>query len=173
MPSVNPQENVEIVLAAYARFNAGHRTVDDLGIWDEAGEFHSALEDPEASIHRGIDAIRRHYANWVDAYPDLTLEPVEAHGRGDTVFLWLHCSGRSRESGIPLSMRLAHVITMRDARITRLLVYLSKSDALRAAGPSQARWESRLRASSTASSVPLSSSSRSRSRESFSLSIRS
>ena len=137
MRSVELQENVEIVLAAYARFNSGDRTADDLEIWGEEGEFHSAPEDPESSVHRGINAIRRHYDSWVDTYPDLTLEPVEATGRGDTVFLWLHCSGRGRESGIPLSMRLAHVITVRDGRMTRLVVYLSKAEALRAAGLSE------------------------------------
>jgi len=139
MPPVAPQENVnvEVVLAAYARFNSGGKTADDLGIWDEAGDFHTAPEDPEFSVHRGIDAIRHHYASWVDAYPDLTLEPVEARGRGDTVFLWLHCSGCSRESQIPLSMRLAHVITMEAGKITRLLVYMSKPEALRAAGLSE------------------------------------
>jgi len=135
--SVELQQNVEIVLAAYARFNSGDRTADDLEIWDKDGEYHSAPEDPEFSVHRGIDAIRRHYASWVDTYPDLTLEPVEARGRADTVFLWLQCSGRGRESGIPLSIRVAHVITMRDGRMTRLLVYLSKAEALRAAGLSE------------------------------------
>jgi ketosteroid isomerase-like protein len=134
VPSVHLRENVETVLAAYARFNAGERTVEDLGIWDEAGEFHPTPEDPEFSVHRGIDAIRRHYTSWVEAYPDLTLEPVEASGCGDTVLLWLHCSGRGRESEIPLSMQLAHVITMRDGRMTRLLVYLDRNEALRAAG---------------------------------------
>jgi ketosteroid isomerase-like protein len=134
MRSVELTENVEIVLAAYARFNAGDRSADDLGIWDEGGEFHPAPEDPEFSVHRGIDAIRNHYASWVDAYRDLTLDPIEARGHGDTVFLWLHCSGRGRGSEIPLSMRLAHVITMRDGRMMRLLVYLSKSEAMRAAG---------------------------------------
>ena len=82
MRSVELQENVEIVLAAYARFNSGDRTADDLEIWGKEGEFHSAPEDPESSVHRGINAIRRHYDSWIDTYPDLTLEPVEATGRG-------------------------------------------------------------------------------------------
>jgi ketosteroid isomerase-like protein len=137
MPSVDLQENVEIVLAAYARFNAGDRSADNLGIWDEAGEYRPAPEDPEFAVHRGIDAVRHHYASWVDAYPDLTLEPVEARGRGDTVFLWVHCSGSGRESEVPLSMRLAHVITMRDGKVTRLHVYRDRAEALNAAGLSE------------------------------------
>jgi ketosteroid isomerase-like protein len=132
--SARPQENVEIVLAAYERFSAGERTPDGLGIWDERGEFRPAREDPDFAIHRGIDELRSHYASWVDAYPDLTLKPVEACGRDDTVFLWISASGRARQSGVPLGMHLAHVITMRDGKITRLLVYTSKSEGLRAAG---------------------------------------
>jgi ketosteroid isomerase-like protein len=131
------QQNVEAVLVAYARFNSGDRTVDDLEIWDEEGEFHSAPEDPELSVHRGIDAIRDHYASWVDAYPNLRLRPVEACGRDDTVFLWVCASGRSRQSGVPLGMHLGHVITMRGGKITRLHVYTGKSEALRAAGLSE------------------------------------
>jgi ketosteroid isomerase-like protein len=125
------------VLAAYARFNAGDRTPDDLAIWHEEGEYQPASEDPDFAVLRGIDAVRNHYASWVEAYPDLRLEPVEARGRGDTVFLWVHASGRGRESGIPLSMYLAHVIRMRDGRIARLLVHTSRSEALHVAGLSE------------------------------------
>jgi ketosteroid isomerase-like protein len=125
------------VLAAYARFNSGERTPDGFGIWDEEGEYHPAPEDPEFAVHRGIDAIRHHYASWVDAYPDLRLEPVEVRARGDIVFLWVHASGRGRVSEVPLSMRLAHLITMRDGKIARLLVYTSRSEALQTAGLSE------------------------------------
>ena len=134
MRSVRLERNVEQVLAAYARFNSGERTADDLEIWDENGEFHSAPEDPEFSVHRGIDAIREHYASWVDAYPDLRLKPVEARARDDRVFLWLSASGRARRSGVPLGLQLAHVITMRHGRITRLHVSTARSEAMRAAG---------------------------------------
>ena len=131
-PELN--SNIDAVLAAYARFNSGKRTADNLEIWDEKGEFRTAPDDPEFSVHRGIDAIREHYASWVDAYPNLRLMPVEACGRDDTVFLWVRASGRSRQSGVPLGMQLGHVITMRGGKITRLLVYRSRSEALRAAG---------------------------------------
>jgi ketosteroid isomerase-like protein len=134
MRSAVDDQNLAAILAAYARFNSGQRTADDLEIWHEEGEFHSAAEDPEFSIHRGIGAIRDHYASWVDAYPNLRLEPVEACGREDTVFLWLSASGQARQSGVPLGMELGHVITLRDGRITRLLVYTNRSEALRAAG---------------------------------------
>jgi ketosteroid isomerase-like protein len=136
------QENVEIVLAAYARFNAGERTPEGLGIWDEGGEYHPAREDPDFAVHRGIDALRRHYASWVDAYPDLRLEPVEARERGDIVFLWVRASGRARASGVPLGMQLAHVITMRDSKVTRLQVYTDRVEALHAAGLRNTRAES-------------------------------
>jgi hypothetical protein len=76
-----PKDNVEIVLDGYARFNAGER-VPQLWFWDPEAEYHAAREDPDAAIHRGIDAIQRQFASWVEAYPDLTVEPVEARGLG-------------------------------------------------------------------------------------------
>ncbi len=37
-------------------------------------------EDPDSAIHRGLDAVRRQYARWLDSYPDLTVEALEAAG---------------------------------------------------------------------------------------------
>ncbi len=51
------QENVEQLLAAYARFNEGDKepSLDD---WHEDGEYVASSEDPDSDIHRGIEAIR-------------------------------------------------------------------------------------------------------------------
>jgi hypothetical protein len=75
------QQNVEIVLNRYARYNAGERR-PDLGFWHEDAEYHAAREDPDSAIHRVIDAIRRQFEPWHEAYPDLRVEPLEAKGNG-------------------------------------------------------------------------------------------
>jgi hypothetical protein len=51
------QENVEVVLAGYAQFNAGERR-PELWFWHPEAEYHAAREDPDSAVHRGIDAIR-------------------------------------------------------------------------------------------------------------------
>jgi ketosteroid isomerase-like protein len=127
------RENVEAVVAAYDRFNAGER-VPDLQFWHEAGEYHASREDPDSAVHRGIGAIRAQFASWLDAYPDLRVEPLESRENGDVVFLWVRFSGHGGESGLPMEMELAHVITMRDGKAERLVEYFDRAEGLAAAG---------------------------------------
>jgi ketosteroid isomerase-like protein len=82
----------------------------------------------------GIEAVRRQFQGWIDAYPDLTVEPLEARGSGEKVFLWVRFSGHGAASGIPLEMELAHVITMRDGRVARTVEFMDRAEALEAAG---------------------------------------
>jgi ketosteroid isomerase-like protein len=127
------QTNVEIVLDGYARFNAGEQ-IPELWFWHLDAEYHAAREDPDSAVHRGIDAIRRQFASWLDAYPDLTVEPGEARGQGDKVFLWVRFAGHGAASGAPLEMELAHVYTLRDGKAVRAVEYMDRDDAVQAAG---------------------------------------
>jgi len=132
--SGNPsQENVDTVLEAYARFNAGARE-PSLEYWDENGEYIASSDDPDADTHRGIEAVRRQYARWVEAYPDLRVEPVEAKGSRDSVFVWVRFIGHGAASGLPIDMELAHVCTLRDGKTVRLAEFSDRAAALRAAG---------------------------------------
>jgi ketosteroid isomerase-like protein len=127
------QENLKFVLDGYARFNAGERK-PELWFWNEDAEYHASREDPDAAVHRGIDAVRAQFARWTDAYPDLTVEPLEAKENGDKVFLWVRFSGHGEGSGAPVEMELAHVITMRDGKAARTVEYSDRAEALEAAG---------------------------------------
>ena len=130
------RENVEIVLNRYARYNTGERR-PDLGFWREDAEYHAAREDPDSAVHRGIEAIRRQFDRWQEVYPDLKVEPLEAKENGDQVFLWVHFIGHGAESGIPMDMELAHVLTMRDGKVARLVEHMDKAEALKAVGLSE------------------------------------
>ena len=129
-------ENVKFVLDGYARFNAGER---EAGLWffTPDAEYQVAREDPDAAIHRGIDAVRGQFARWVEAYPDLIVEPLEARESGDKVFLWVRFSGHGEGSGAPVEMELAHVLTMRDGKVARTVEYFDRAEALEATGLSE------------------------------------
>jgi uncharacterized protein len=127
------QENVDFVRHGYARFNAGERTAE-LWFWQPDAEYHALRDDPDAAVHRGIDAIRKQFAAWVEAYPDLRLEILEAEGKGDHVFLWVRFVGHGAASGIPLEMELAHVYTLRDGKAARVVEYGDRSEGREAAG---------------------------------------
>jgi ketosteroid isomerase-like protein len=126
-------ENVKFVLDGYARFNAGER-VPGLWFFTPDAEYHAAREDPDHAIHRGIDAVGQQFARWVESYPDLTVEPLEAKGNGDKVFLWVRFSGHGEGSGVPVDMELAHVVTIRDGKAARTVEYFDRAEALEAAG---------------------------------------
>jgi ketosteroid isomerase-like protein len=127
------QQNVERVLDTYARFNAGERRPEFLS-WHPEGEYHAATEDPDSDIHRGFAALTRHFASWVEAYPDLKVEPLETRATGDQVFAWVHFSGHGAASGMPMEMELAHVATVRDDKVVRTVEYSDRAEALEAAG---------------------------------------
>ena len=137
------QEDVRVVLEGFARFNADEgglgwrlRTLPQtMATYVQAdAEYHTDSRDPDSTIHRGVDAITRHLANWFEAYPDLRVEPVEAKASGDKVFVWLHFSGHGAGSKVPIDMELAHVITLRDRKWTRTVEYADRADALEAFG---------------------------------------
>jgi ketosteroid isomerase-like protein len=130
------QENVQFVRDGYARFNAGEQTAE-LWFWHPDAEYHAAREDPDSAVHRGIDAIRRQFASWLEAYPDLRIEILEAKGKDDQVFLWVRFIGHGGASGIPIEMELAHVYTMRDGKAARVVEYMDKAEGLQAAGLSE------------------------------------
>jgi ketosteroid isomerase-like protein len=130
------QESLDFVLGAYARFNAGERT-PELWFWHADAEYQTAREDPDSATHRGIEAIRKQFASWIEAYPDLQVEPLDARANHDRVFLWVRFTGHGAASGAPLTMEIAHVYTLRDGKATRCVEYFDRTEALEAVGLSE------------------------------------
>ena len=127
------QENLEFVLDAYARYNAGEREPASW-FWHADGEYHTSSADPDTGVHHGIDAITKQFERWEDAYPDLRVEPQEAKDSGDKVFLWVRFSGHGAGSEVPMEMEIAHVLTLEDGRVRRTEEFMDRADGLRAAG---------------------------------------
>jgi ketosteroid isomerase-like protein len=127
------RENLDFVLDGYARWNAGERE-PELWFWHEDGEYHASAADPDSSTHRGIDAIRKQFGSWLEAYPDLRVEPLEAKEHGDEVFLWVRFVGHGASSGVPIEMEMAHVLTIRDGKVARTVEYMDRAEALSAVG---------------------------------------
>ena len=127
------QENLEIVLDGYARYNAGDR-VPQLWFWHPDAEYHVARDDPDSAVHRGIVAIRQQFASWEEAYPDLRVEVLDARANGDQVFLWVRFVGHGATSGIPIDMELAQLYTMRDGKAAKAVEYMDRDEALEAGG---------------------------------------
>jgi ketosteroid isomerase-like protein len=127
------RENVEFVLDSYARYNAGERR-PELWYWHEDAEYHASSDDPDSEVHRGIDAIRKQFERWEEAYPDLKVEPLEAKDNDERVFLWVRFVGHGAGSKLLIDMELAHVLTLKDGRVRRCEEFTDRAEALAAAG---------------------------------------
>jgi ketosteroid isomerase-like protein len=124
-------DNVCLVRAGYEWFNLGKGPPPT---WHPDGEFINSTEDPDHAIYRGIEAIGKHFQGWYDAYPDLRVEPLEVRAAGDLVFVWTRFSGHGADSGVAMSMELAHVVTIEDGRTRRIQEYVDRTEGLKAAG---------------------------------------
>ena len=73
----------------------------------------------------------------VEAYPDLQVEPLEIQTSGDQAFVWVRFSGHGAESGVPIDMELAHIVTVKGGKVLRVEEYSDRADGLKAAGLSE------------------------------------
>ncbi|HEY8002522.1 MAG: nuclear transport factor 2 family protein [Vicinamibacteria bacterium] len=138
------QESVEdFIRRGYARFNQAEREpVDEqelasLDIWHRDGVYVNSASDPDPAVHRGIEAVRRQIRQWVEAYPDLQVEPLEIRTNGDRAFVWVRFSGHGAESGIPLTMEMAHVNILEGGKLHSIEEYQERTEGLKAAGLSE------------------------------------
>jgi ketosteroid isomerase-like protein len=135
------EENVEdFIRRGYARFNGAEREPLDevelasLDIYHPDSVYVNDANDPDPGIHRGIDAVRGQIGRWVEAYPDLQVEPLEIQTNGDVAFVWVRFSGHGAGSGVPIDMELAHVVTVEAGKVRRVEEYTERADGLEAAG---------------------------------------
>jgi ketosteroid isomerase-like protein len=135
------QESVEdFIRSAYARFNraepdpSGQRELASLDFWHPDGVYVNSASDPDPDVHEGLEAVRQQVGRWVEAYPDLQVEPLEIQTNGDLAFAWVRFSGHGAGSGVPIDMELAHIVTVKDGKIRRLEEYPDRADGLEAAG---------------------------------------
>lgn len=135
------QENVEdFIRSAYARFNrakpspSGEQKLASLDFYHPQAVYVNDANDPDPGIHRGIEAVREQVAQWVTAYPDLQVEPLEIQTNGDQAFVWVRFSGHGAGSEVPIDMELAHVVTIEGDKVLRVEEYSERADGLKAAG---------------------------------------
>ena len=124
-------DSVDLVRAGYEWFN---RKKEAPPTWLPDGEYINSREDPDHAVYRGIDAIRKQNQGWVDAYPDLNVEPLEIRANGDLVFVWTRFTGHGADSGAAMEMELAHVVTIEGGRTRRIHEYSDRAEALKAVG---------------------------------------
>jgi ketosteroid isomerase-like protein len=129
------QENVEIVRAAYAAYNAGH--YDALvALYAPDAEFvPDASVFPEAAPVRGREEIKR----WLEANREGFVEPLferfEVLAVGaDRVLAWGEWGGKGAASGIETYSNLSGVWTVTHGEISKVEYFFDHGKALKAVG---------------------------------------
>jgi ketosteroid isomerase-like protein len=132
------QENVEIARTVAAAFNRG-----DLDAWidycTDDIDFRAAEGAPDDhGPIKGKEALRAFLQDWLETFDDFRVEPVELIDAGeDKVIAVMRISGQAKLSGVETDLTYAELSTLRDGKIARSRQYLTRDEALRAAGLSE------------------------------------
>ncbi len=126
------QENVEAVRRQHKHFNRTGEVLPE--VYDPEAEWMAAREDPDAETHRGLEAIRRYFAQWTGMFEGIDFRAEQLIDAGDKVFAWVRFSGTGATSGAPVEMEQAQIWTFRDGKVVRVEEYFDRREALEAAG---------------------------------------
>jgi ketosteroid isomerase-like protein len=123
--------NIELLKSIYAAWARGEYRRDD--IFDPAIEF--VTDYPEKRSYHGPGGITEGWRSWLSAWNDFTTraDDIVAAGEGRYVVL-VHLSGRGKESGVPIEADAANLVDVRDGKIVRFQLFMSRDAALEAAG---------------------------------------
>jgi ketosteroid isomerase-like protein len=133
---VSEEENLAVMREFYDRWGRGE-TEGWEEVFDPDVEWHTAREDPDADVHRGIPAVRAMFESWTEAVGPMRGIPKEMRASGDRVFVWQQTVGRGMASGVEVVWEGAYVWTLRDGRIVRVQIFFDRGEALEAAALSE------------------------------------
>jgi ketosteroid isomerase-like protein len=128
------QENIEILRRANegfhrGDFNAVEKAYHPDVIWRDLQ--HAPDAPPE--VH-GIDAVKRIWKDWIEAFPDLRADVLEYVEVGDSIVCAVHWHGSGKGSGAHIDLQTVDSYELRDGVITRVTIgYRSKEAAVEAA----------------------------------------
>jgi len=139
------QENVEVARRWYAMLPG----LQAVGPADEDAFLDRAFRDflderyelrlpsgyPEGQpTFTGREGLAQMAAMLRDAWSEWRFEPERFLDAGDRVVVFVRVVARGVGSGVPIELPDAHVLTLRDGRLTATRVYRDRSEALQAAG---------------------------------------
>jgi ketosteroid isomerase-like protein len=128
------QENVEVVRRSLHAYADGD-VEEMLSCIHPDGELQSAIiGGVEGKVYRGHDGIRRWFDETQEGFVDLRTELTEFRDLGDRIVGFGHIHARGRESGLELDSATGWVFDLRGGQVVRAQGFLSREDALEAAG---------------------------------------
>jgi ketosteroid isomerase-like protein len=131
------QENLEVARRGYEHVIATQEVLDEDYHPDYVLDMSGFRGWPERQTYRGVDGLRAFIADWLEPWDEFEFEVEELRDAGDKVVAVARQQGLSKATGVPVDMRLAHVITYHDGKAIRTQMYASPQEGLEAAGLSE------------------------------------
>ena len=132
------QENVEIVRRAY---EAGIAPAVTSTLSSRHSTPVSSVHLPEGGLNvgtrRGHEEMRRLMEGFLEVWDDLRMEPERFFDVGDQVVVFVRVRGTGKGSGAETETRPAHLVTVRDGKVVRMVIYPERAAALEAVGLSE------------------------------------
>jgi ketosteroid isomerase-like protein len=133
------QDHVEVVIGQFEAVNAhDYAAVLDATAEEVTLVLHGDLATGGEQTVTGKMAVQEWFADWFGQFaPDYRFEIEEWRDLGDRVFVVAIHHGRGRSSGVAVEAWTAWVNTVSAGKVSRLEVWLDRTDALEAAGLSE------------------------------------
>ena len=128
------QENVEVARRWWAGFNADG--VVPLDLCDEEIVMRNPASFPVVGPFVGHDGVRQWAKECWEVFDELVMDVEEVLdvGDGERVVSVPRVRGRMRHTGLPTNVQWAGVLTIRAGRVTQAQGYMTRAEALEAAG---------------------------------------
>lgn len=125
-------ELIALVRSAYEALN--RRDFDGwMPLLDPQVEVYELAEAPEPAVYRGPEGVRRWLEQQDEVFEEFWMEPTEVVVSGNVVLATVALHGRGRGSTAPVTIKVFHVLTMRDGLLLRARGFLNEADARNAA----------------------------------------
>jgi ketosteroid isomerase-like protein len=130
-PAVS-RENIEIVRASFEAFFRSEDPDHSVDFWHADGEWRPAMAGAvEQRVYRGRDDIRLYRKELFNSFSEVD---VEDRDLGDRVLVLYRLHVRGRDSDLEIDQPAGAVYELRDGKIVRARSYLTRREALEAAG---------------------------------------
>ena len=132
------QENVEVVRRWWDGFN--NTGMPPLSLCDERIEIRNPHDFPVRGPFHGHQGVRDWRDQVFEIFDDVAIEAeeiIDVTDDGETVVMLLRARGTAHQSGIDIDFPWAAVWTIRDGKLLLAQGYLTRAEALEAAGLSE------------------------------------
>jgi ketosteroid isomerase-like protein len=125
----------ELLRAGYEALSRGDwDTAYSAGSFSPEFELKTSDRVMGAGTYRGPEEARRFFADLVEPFEEVTVEPTEFFERGDQIVVYVHMRLRPAGSSATVEYLVGHLWTFRENKATRLEMFPRREDALEAAG---------------------------------------